>query len=131
MANGSTRGLDRATVADLRRATKGAHYFKPTIPTPSTRLEFLEERQTSLLSYAASINTKALPRRLAIELRESKQWINAGVRQARGKDVSVSNLPLIELPSEGVVIATSFERAQGVTDLITHCNAFLGSKEPI
>ncbi|WP_166999136.1 hypothetical protein [Paramicrobacterium fandaimingii] len=99
--------------------------WQPKIETPPERLAFLEERLPVIGRYRNAHEKSPLTQELKDELRDSRKWIQAGIRQAEGKVVSTGTVPG-QLPSEGVVIEKAYESACAVDELIERCEEALG-----
>lgn len=100
----------------------------PRIKVPAERLVLLNRQLPVIARYRNANEKSPLPQELKDELRDSRKWILAGIRQAQGKMVATGNVPG-RLPPERVVIKNAYESAMGVDELIARCENALGRVE--
>jgi len=108
----------------------GRYQFRPMIATSQERKKYLQQQVHKLHEYARVINLRSLRPSTMNDFLESKRWITAGLRQARGDIIRTAHVRG-DLPTERQLIAKAYARAQAVDELLSRCAIEIARNQPI
>jgi hypothetical protein len=107
----------------------GRHQFRPIIATSQERKQYLQQQVNKLHDRARAINLRSLRPSTTNDFLESKRWITAGLRQARGDIIRTAHVRG-DMPTERQLIAKAYAKAQGVDELLERCTAEIAHNQP-